>query len=82
MNETSSYEDGLRIYPTHPVAAVIVWCIDMLPESVRAQILKSWWSPEDMATVEREAKELCELFGVQVPDEELQKVQAERWKAK
>jgi hypothetical protein len=42
---------------------VIVWLLDRLPDSVRGQVLNSYWSPADMEQVRLRAKRWSTLFG-------------------
>ncbi len=54
---------GERCYPRSRVASVIVWLLDRLPDSVRAQVLDSYWSPTDLELVRLRAKRWSALFG-------------------
>lgn len=58
-------ELGQRIYPNGWIACVAVWMLDLLPESVRREVLDSYWSPAAIADIDRKAKELSDLFGDQ-----------------
>jgi len=52
----------VRIYPLSRVAAVIVWLLDRLPQSVRSDVLGSYWSHSDIEAVKRRERELAATF--------------------
>jgi hypothetical protein len=56
-----------RIYPLSRAASVIVWLLDRLPQSVRSDVLGSYWSHSDIEAVERRRRELVLSFDFSDP---------------